>query len=81
MRMEQTNQKVHQFRITNQKKYNAICDVSGMIGCYTHGNGNDRFIPYLYVEAGAPYKTQKMVRYIMDRYYVQKRPRSPAQQR
>lgn len=49
--------------------HNAICDVSGMIGCYTHGNGNDRFIPYLYVEAGAPHKTQKMVRHIMDTMY------------
>ncbi len=49
--------------------HNAICDVSGMIGCYTHGNGNDRFIPYLYVEAGAPHKTQKWVRYIMDTMY------------
>ncbi len=49
--------------------HNAICDVSGMIGCYTHGNGNDRFIPYLYVEAGVPHKTQKMVRHIMDTMY------------
>lgn len=56
-------------KIFTTPNHNAICDVSGMIGCYTHGNGNDRFIPYLYVEAGAPYKTQKMVRYIMDTMY------------
>lgn len=47
----------------------AIGDVSGMIGCYTHGNGNDRFIPYLYAEVGVPHKTQEMVRFIMDTMY------------
>ncbi len=44
-------------------------DVSGMIGAYTHGNGNDRYIPYLYTELGCPWKTQKMVRFILDTLY------------
>ncbi|QGY47793.1 hypothetical protein GM418_30280 [Maribellus comscasis] len=44
-------------------------NTSGMIGNYTHGNGIDRYIPYLYSEAGFPSKTQKMVRTILDTLY------------
>ena len=47
----------------------AMWDVSGMIGNYTHGNGTDRYVPYLYSEAGFPSKTQKIVRTILDTLY------------
>lgn len=40
-------------------------DVTGMIGQYTHGNEHDRYVPYLYNYAGAPWKSQELVRRIM----------------
>ncbi len=40
-------------------------DVTGMIGQYTHGNEPDRYVPYLYNYAGAPWKSQEIIRKIM----------------
>ncbi len=44
-------------------------DETGLIGQYAHGNEFSRHIPYLYNYAGAPWKTQKRVREIMDICY------------
>ncbi len=44
-------------------------DETGLIGQYAHGNEFSRHIPYLYNYAGAPWKTQKRVREIMDIWY------------
>ncbi len=44
-------------------------DETGLIGQYAHGNEFSRHIPYLYIYAGAPWKTQKRVREIMDVWY------------
>jgi putative alpha-1,2-mannosidase len=44
-------------------------DETGLIGQYAHGNEFSRHIPYLYNYAGAPWKTQKRVREIMDVWY------------
>ena len=44
-------------------------DITGLIGQYAHGNEPSHHIPYLYVYAGKAWKTQKMVRYIMDNLY------------
>jgi len=44
-------------------------DQTGLIGQYAHGNEFSRHIPYLYNYAGAPWKTQKRVRQIMDVWY------------
>ncbi len=44
-------------------------DQTGLIGQYAHGNEFSRHIPYLYNYAGAPWKTQKRVREIMDIWY------------
>ena len=44
-------------------------DQTGLIGNYAHGNEFSRQIPYLYDYAGAPWKTQKRVRDIMDVWY------------
>jgi predicted alpha-1,2-mannosidase len=44
-------------------------DVSGMIGQYAHGNEPSHHLAYLYNFAGAPYKTQKMVRRITNEMY------------
>jgi putative alpha-1,2-mannosidase len=40
-------------------------DITGIIGQYCHGNETDRYVPYLYNYAGAPWKAQRMVRTLM----------------
>ena len=45
-------------------------DVSGMIGQYAHGNEPNHHIPYLYVYAGAQYKTAAMIREIQKKFYL-----------
>jgi putative alpha-1,2-mannosidase len=44
-------------------------DVTGLIGQYAHGNEPSHHIAYLYNNAGEPWKTQKIVRRIMDEFY------------
>ncbi len=44
-------------------------DQTGLIGNYAHGNEFSRQIPYLYNYSGAPWKTQKRVRDIMEIWY------------
>jgi predicted alpha-1,2-mannosidase len=46
-----------------------VADMSGMIGQYVQGNEPDQHVRYLYDYAGAPWKTQYWVRYIMDNLY------------
>jgi predicted alpha-1,2-mannosidase len=41
----------------------------GIIGNYIHGNEPSHHVPYLYVYAGKPEKTQARVRYIVDHMY------------
>ncbi len=44
-------------------------DISGMIGQYAHGNEPDHHVPYLYVHGGRAWRTQELVRQIMDELY------------
>jgi predicted alpha-1,2-mannosidase len=44
-------------------------DMTGLIGLYPQGNEPAFHIPYLYVAAGQPWKTQRRVRQIMDVQY------------
>ncbi len=44
-------------------------DITGMIGQYAHGNEPSHHMAYLYSYAGRPWKTQAMVRRIMDEMY------------
>jgi len=44
-------------------------DITGMIGQYAHGNEPSHHIAYLYNYSGEPWKTQEMVRRIMDEQY------------
>jgi putative alpha-1,2-mannosidase len=44
-------------------------DQTGLIGNYAQGNEFSRQIPYLYNYSGAPWKTQRRVREIMDVWY------------
>ena len=45
-------------------------DISGLMGQYAHGNEPSHHIAYLYNYAGAPWKTQKIVRDIMKSQYA-----------
>ena len=47
-------------------------DVTGLIGQYAHGNEPSHHIAYLYDYAGKPWKTQALVRRIMDGMYSTK---------
>jgi predicted alpha-1,2-mannosidase len=44
-------------------------DLTGLIGQYAHGNEPSHHIAYLYNYAHQPWKTQKLVRQIMDEFY------------
>lgn len=58
------------FRITeNVRGENSSPDISGLIGQYAHGNEPSHHIAYLFSMAGAPEKTEKMVRRIMNEMY------------
>lgn len=45
-------------------------DITGLIGQYAHGNEPSHHIAYLYNYAGAPWKTQQMVKRIMTELYT-----------
>lgn len=47
-------------------------DVTGLIGQYAHGNEPSHHIAYLYNYAGSPWKTQNIVRLIMEFLYNDK---------
>jgi predicted alpha-1,2-mannosidase len=44
-------------------------DIAGMVGQYAHGNEPCHHIAYLYPYAGAAYKTQERVRYLLETMY------------
>jgi hypothetical protein len=44
-------------------------DITGLIGQYAHGNEPSHHIAYLYNYADEPWKTQKLVRTILDEFY------------
>lgn len=44
-------------------------DVAGLIGMYAHGNEPSHHIAYLYCYAGQPWKTQAMVRRLLETMY------------
>jgi len=49
---------------------NASPDISGLIGQYAHGNEPSHHIAYLFSMAGAPEKTETLVRRIMSEMYT-----------
>ncbi|HEX5182647.1 MAG TPA: GH92 family glycosyl hydrolase [Allosphingosinicella sp.] len=44
-------------------------DITGLVGQYVHGNEPDQHAAYLYAFAGAPWKTQAMVRRLLNEMY------------
>jgi predicted alpha-1,2-mannosidase len=47
-------------------------DITGLVGQYAHGNEPSHHIAYLYAFAGQPWKTQAMVRRLIDTMYAPK---------
>ncbi len=47
----------------------ALVDVSGMIGQYAHGNEPSHHVAYFFTLAGQPWRTQELVRKIIDTQY------------
>ncbi len=60
---------VEQYQTSKYHFLSQFPDQTGLIGNYAHGNEFTRQIPYLYNYSGAPWKTQKRVREIMDVWY------------
>jgi predicted alpha-1,2-mannosidase len=49
-----------------------VSDVTGLIGQYAHGNEPSHHVAYLYNYVNQPFKTQKIIREIFDRFYQPK---------
>jgi predicted alpha-1,2-mannosidase len=49
--------------------YSSSEDIAGLIGEYIHGNEPSHSVAYLYVYAGAPWRTQERLRQIVDSQY------------
>ncbi|WP_372931785.1 GH92 family glycosyl hydrolase [Mariniphaga sediminis] len=55
--------------VKKSKYDDSVIDATGLIGQYAHGNEPSHHMAYLYNYAGQPWKTQKMVRQILDTLY------------
>jgi predicted alpha-1,2-mannosidase len=55
---------------TTQMEGEAHVDINGFIGRYGHGDEPSHHIPYLYNYAGQPWKTQALVRRVMNTFYT-----------
>jgi predicted alpha-1,2-mannosidase len=60
------------FDQSSEQSADAPPDIAGLVGQYAHGNEPSHHIAYLYVYAGAPYKTQQRVRTLLDTMYDNK---------
>jgi predicted alpha-1,2-mannosidase len=49
--------------------YSHAEDIAGLIGQYIHGNEPSHHVAYLYVYAGAPWRTQERLKQIMESQY------------
>ena len=54
------------------KLNSTLCDVTGLIGQYAHGNEPSHHVAYLYALAGKPERTQELVREIIETQYLPK---------
>lgn len=45
-------------------------DATGLVGQYSMGNEPSFYIPYLYNYSGAPWKTQKHIRFLLDTWFM-----------
>lgn len=57
-------------KIDDLPGHEAVPDVTGLIGLYSHGNEPSHHISYLYTLAGKPRRTAELVRYVFDHFYL-----------
>lgn len=57
------------FAADNRTRGREQADITGLIGQYAHGNEPSHHMAYLYNYCGQPWKTQRLVRKIMDEFY------------
>jgi predicted alpha-1,2-mannosidase len=57
------------FNQSSELPADAPPDIAGLIGQYAHGNEPYHHIAYMYLYAGAPWKTQERIRFILDTLY------------
>jgi len=57
------------FNASSELPPDAPDDIVGLVGQYAHGNEPSHHIAYLYVYAGAPYKTQERIWSLMETMY------------
>ncbi len=57
------------FAASSRTKGRDQVDITGLVGQYAHGNEPSHHMAYLYSFAGQPWKTQAMVRRLMDEMY------------
>ncbi|MEC7864009.1 MAG: GH92 family glycosyl hydrolase, partial [Bacteroidota bacterium] len=58
------------FRASTETSGRKQPDITGLIGQYAHGNEPSHHMAYLYNYVGAPHKTQKIVRQILEEQYT-----------
>ncbi len=58
------------FSVSSKTTGREQSDITGLIGQYAHGNEPSHHIAYLYNYTGKPWKTQAVVRQIMDELYT-----------
>jgi len=63
------NERLDYFFSTPYEPKGIARDVTGMVGLYCQGNQPDQHAPYLYCYSGQPWKTQKLVRRILETMY------------
>ncbi len=61
---------VEPFGIPKWDYWDIFPDATGLTGQFVMGNEPSLHIPYLYNYAGAPWKTQKRIRYLMDVWFT-----------
>lgn len=66
---ERVIQKLDSLFTISSEIQETVSDATGLIGQYAHGNEPSHHTIYLYNYAGAPWKTQNMVRKAMDELY------------
>lgn len=63
------SEKLDEFFSTPYEPQWTLIDIAGMIGQYAHSNQPDHQVPYFYNYSGEPWKTQEIVREILDKMY------------
>ncbi|MDD4745705.1 MAG: GH92 family glycosyl hydrolase [Salinivirgaceae bacterium] len=58
------------FSVENKVSGRDMKDITGLIGQYAHGNEPSHHMAYLYNYVNQPWKTQNLVRKIMDEFYT-----------